>query len=240
MKSMKETRSALLALVVAPLLALGAGPVQAQIDAGACGQIGGDGGYGPFDYRKERGNPLHLVESAHFTPSVEALVRGNAGTIGADLDYTLRAFPNHHRALVSAMRYFDRNKGVQPPGMRYSMECYFERALKYKPDDVTARMLYAGYLGKHGRRDDALREAGYVAHEAADNPFTHYNLGLVYLELKDYEHAVEQAHQAMALGFPRTELRDSLQAAGKWTEPPAGSASGVAGAASAVAGDANR
>lgn len=76
---------------------------------------GGGQGFGPFDYtdpetarpgKYGQSPPLHLVEIAHFTPEVEHLVRGKSGAIYGDLDYTLRAFPNHHRALWSMVRYY--------------------------------------------------------------------------------------------------------------------------------------
>jgi hypothetical protein len=45
------------------------------------------------------------------------------------------------------------------------------------------------------------------------------NAGLIYFEIKNYYKALVQAHTALAMGLPRTELRDRLQSVGKWTEP---------------------
>ena len=74
----------------------------AQALDASCGSL--ENAYGPYDYRTDRGNRLYLVESAHFTPVVESLISGLSGPLGAELDYTLRAFPNHHRALISDAR----------------------------------------------------------------------------------------------------------------------------------------
>lgn len=200
------------------LSALGGAMAQAPEDS--CGPLGN--AFGPFDYRSERGNNLRIVESAHFPPHVEFLIRGHStNLLGGDLDYTLRAFPNHHRALMSTMRLGLREKAPQLPGMRYPVECYFVRAVRFRPDDTTARMLYAMYLHRHGRLESARQELGQVAAQAGDNGFTHYNLGLLYLEIGDAERALQQAHKALALGFPRTELRDRLSAAGQWRDAPA-------------------
>ena len=79
-----------------------AGTSFAQVVNGGCGAL--QNAFGPFDYRTERGYNLDVVESYHFTPPVEALIRGSSGTIGGDLDYTLRAFPNHDRALNATIR----------------------------------------------------------------------------------------------------------------------------------------
>src|SRR5690349_7606114 len=57
-------------------------PVYAQT---GCGSASDAGGYGPFDYRKDK-NKLRLVEVFHFTPEVESLRRGESGYIGGDLD----------------------------------------------------------------------------------------------------------------------------------------------------------
>ena len=226
-----NARVALITLVVAA--AFSAAPARAvNIEVPGCGNLAN--AFGPWDYRSDRGEPLTLVESAHFTPNVEALIRGQSSTvIGQDLDYTLRAFPNHHRALVAAARYADRSKSNQPPGMHYSIDCWFERAVRFKPDDFTARMLYGDWLAKHKRRDEALKQLAFVQARAGDNAFVHYNLGLVYLELGEHEAALQQAHQALALGMPRQELKNALQSTGKWSDPPAAAAAPASAAASA-------
>ncbi len=210
----------------------------AQPATEACGPLAN--AFGPYDYRIERGQQLHLVESAHFTPTVEALVRGSSGRVGGDLDYTLRAFPNHHRALVSMMRYGERMKSPQPLDVRYPIECYFVRAVRFQPDDTIARMLYATFLQKQGRDKEANAQLHQASIDAKDDAFTHYNIGLVYLDGKNYENALRQAHRAYALGFPRTELKTRLQAAGHWREPEPGMAAPAASAPAAAASAAPR
>lgn len=199
----------------------------AQAPEDSCGPLGN--AFGPFDYRTERGDKLRIVESAHFPAHVESLIRGHStNLIGGDLDYTLRAFPNHHRALLSTLRLGLRERSPQLPGMRHTVECYFVRAVRFRPDDTTARMLYAMYLHRTGRPESAQQELGQVAAQAGDNGFTHYNLGLLYLEMGDAERALHQAHKALALGFPRTELRDRLSAAGQWRDAPVAPGDGEA------------
>ena len=193
-------------------------PVFAQASRSACGEL--NNAYGPYDYRSDR-DKLPIVEIAHFTPEVEALMRGLTGLVGGDIDYTLRAFPNHHRALLTMMRLGERTKSVQPAGAKYTVDCYFQRAVRFKPDDTTARMLFANYLLKNGRSAEANQQMEQTLALAGDNPFTHYNAGLVYLDMKNYEKALQQAHTAYALGFSRPELREALKKVGKWVEPPA-------------------
>lgn len=118
----------------------------AQTGNPECGSL--KNGFGPYDYRSDRGPSLELVESAHFTQQVEMLINAKTGYIGGDLDYTLRAYPNHHRALMSTMRYGEKTKSEKPPSMSYTVECYFDRAIRFRPDDPISRMIYAMYLAK--------------------------------------------------------------------------------------------
>ena len=207
-------------------------PVFAQVNESICGPLANN--FGPYDFRPEKfvrddmdshTTKRGLVEGAHFTPRVEFLIGSQSKSMsqseppGGDIDYTLRAFPNHHRALMSVMKYGERKKSKQPAGLRYSVECYFERALRFKPDDTIARMLYATYLTKNSRLPEAVSQLEASDSLAAENPFTHYNIGLVYFDMKNYGKALAQAHRATALGFERTELRDLLKGVNKWQEP---------------------
>ena len=206
-------------------------PVFAQVSANICGPLA-NSDFGPYDFRPNKfksddmdsyTHKLWLVESAHFRPRVESLIGGNRDNSkeppGGDIDYTLRAFPNHHRALMAVMNYGERKKSQQPAGLRYTVECYFERAIRFKPDDTIARMIYATYLTKNSRTPEAVSQLQISASFAADNAFTHYNIGLVYFDMKNYAKALVQAHAAMALGFERTELRDLLKRVNQWQDP---------------------
>jgi hypothetical protein len=189
---------------------------------------------GPYDYRSDR-DKLPIVESAHFTPEVETLIRGNGGYLVQDIDYTLRAFPNHHRALLSMMRLGERTKSPQPQGSRYTVDCYFERAVRFRPDDPVVRMLFATHLLHGSRNAEAVPHVDHAASIAGENPFTHFNAGMLYVDLKSYDKALREAHIAYGSGFVRPELRDALKAAGKWVEPPAGAALAAVPAAAASA-----
>lgn len=176
---------------------------------------------GPFDYRSDRGDRLKVVEDHHFTPRVEALIAGTSSTVGGDLAFTLRAFPNHHRALVSMMNLGAKLKTPLPPGAQWSVECYFRRAVVFQPDDLIARMLYAKFLAGVNRKAQSMEQLAYVVHKADDSSMTHYNAGLLYFDLGEFDKALAQAHRAQALGFEQAGLKHKLVAAGKWVEPPA-------------------
>ena len=196
----------------------GAAPAFAQAGSGGCGPL--TNGYGPYDYRTDR-DKLQIVIGAHFTPEVEALIRGTSTYIGGDIDYTLRAIPNAHRALIAMMRLGEKQKTPKPQGSRYTIECWFERAVQFAPDDSIVRMIYSEYLNANGRIPEATAQLDIAATYAKDNAFTHYNIGLHYFDLKNYDKALIEAHKAIELGFTQTALRDKLQGVGKWVEPAA-------------------
>lgn len=216
------------------LMVLFASPVGfAQNVAGNCGPLRPDGQYGPYDARKDP-DKLPIVLGAHFTPQVEMLIKGNAGYLGGDIDYTLRAIPNYHRALISMMKLGEREKQDKPSNMRYTVDCWFQRATMFAPDDAIVRMIYSTYLNSKGRVPDANAQLEIATVHAKDNPFTHYNIGLHYFDLKNYDKALVEAHKAMELGFTRIELREQLRSVGKWTDPVEASAAAASAPASAA------
>jgi tetratricopeptide (TPR) repeat protein len=213
-------RSATLAFTAVLGMALSGSPLAqtSEMEALECGAL--DNAYGPFDYTDaaDRSDKLPIVEQFHFSADVENLRRGQSSSILGDLDYTLRAFPNHHRALNAMARYLLDNPTAAVPPFR-SADCYFNRALRFRPADGTARMIYGTYLFKRGQRQEALQryeEALALLPESAE---AHYNMGLLQLELKRTSKALEHAHKAYALGYPLQGLKNKLKRAKAWKEP---------------------
>lgn len=175
-------------------------------------------GVGPYDYTNaaDRKAKLEIVESYHFTPNVEQLISGlSTIELGGDIDYTLRAFPNHHRALQAMARYQiqkkrDRNAPYSPA------ECYFERAINFNGIDATAPILYGIYLHKLGKHKAALKHYKSAEKLDANGTELHYNLGLLYIDLKQYENARRYAIKAYKAGYPLQGLKSKLKGLGLW------------------------
>jgi len=166
-----------------------------------CGEL--ENAYGPYDYTdpvKRRDN-LPIVEQFHFTRSVESLSSGRSSSVIGDLDYTLRAFPNHHRALYAMARY-QLEHPVQSGGRWYTIDCYFDRAIRFRPEDGTVHLIYGIYLARKGDRQDALEQYGEALSLLPDSAEVHYNMGLLYVEMGDFGKAREHAAKAYALGYP--------------------------------------
>ena len=171
---------------------------------------------GPLDYRRIDPKMLKLVEDFHFTRGVEMLRKGQSSTLGGDLAYTLNAIPNHPRALRTTIEYFKR-KGVEATmEMRMGLQCWLDRAVAYRPDDPTVRILVADTLIRQGKREDAASQLKVAEQNADSSATVHYTLGLLYLDLKDYDRSVEHARKAYDLGAPLPGLKNMLAKAGKW------------------------
>jgi Flp pilus assembly protein TadD len=80
-------------------------------------------------------------------------------------------------------------------------------------------MLYASYLAKRRRIEDADRQLKRVLLKQADDPFSLNNVGLIYLEMGRPDDALAQAYAAEALGLKPSRLRLQLEKQGLWREP---------------------
>jgi tetratricopeptide (TPR) repeat protein len=199
------------------LLALSLNSAAGEVE---CGPVHRLGGFGPFDYRDKANlsRNLPIVEQFHFTQNVENLIRGESThVIGGDLSYTLRAFPNHHRALNAIVRLAAREKTDQPRGSSVSVNCWFDRAIRWREDDGTVRMLYANYLVQAKKLDEAGKQYQAAEKLLPNSPNVAYNYGLYHFERKDYDKAREYAKKAYAKGFPLDGLKRKLMSVGKWS-----------------------
>jgi len=175
--------------------------------------------YGPFDYT----NPDHVrlklpvVEGHHFNTNVQNLIRGQEGFLWGDLDYVLRAFPNHHRALDTMARYQLKNPddATNIPELR-SIECYFDRAIRFKPNDAVIYFVYGIYLQRKG--DLALSKKKYndAIRFGLKSSELYYNYGLLLFELKEFEESKIYAQKALELDYPIMGLVNKLKSINKW------------------------
>lgn len=171
--------------------------------------------YGPYDYRYNKGKELQLVESAHFTPEVASLMAGKSGMLDADIDYTLRAFPNHHRALLSLAELAVREHATKLPHMNFSVPCFFIRGIHWAPNDPMINALYAYYLSRIHQNDLAIAQIKEAISKNPDSPRTAYTLGLAYYYLEDYTKAREYSNKAKKLGSAAVGLDHLLSQVGR-------------------------
>ena len=205
-----------LALVVILSISLGAHAAGFKV----CGDIYAKR-YGPFDYTNPEDfkKRLPIVEQYHFTADVENLIAGNTARVpGPDLSYTLSAFPNHHRALAAMTKLAIREKTNKPQLSKYTMECWFDRAIEWRSEDGMVRMIFGNYLSHVKRYNEALPQYLKAEELLKNNANLFYNMGLLYFNTKDYDKSRAYAKKAYAAGFPLPGLKNMLMKVGKWED----------------------
>ena len=198
-------------------LSVSADVVASKRDNITCGIVPGQpltNAYGPYDFTNPAHQPnLGIVLGAHFTPSVERLISGNRGKIIADIDYTLRAIPNYHRALNSMARYQREKKlRFEARDKYFTADCYFKRALYMQPKDAVSHMLFAIHLQFTERLEEAQKHYEAALKLQPNNPELHYNAGLLYVELGELEKAQKHADFAYSRKFPLPGLAQRIAA----------------------------
>ncbi len=177
----------------------------------------------PFNHSKESttsarfDSKIDIVESVHFTPDVQQLIRGATGKeVLPDISYTLLKIPNHHKALYTLIKYDQQVKGVMPQkGFKntQSVSCYIKRALEFKPSDATIHYLYGIYFHFNKKYKHALKQF-MIADKKLDSPELDYNIGLAFFAEENYEKAQEYAIKAYAGKFQLNGLRNKLKTKG--------------------------
>jgi len=173
---------------------------------------------------------IRTVEQYHFTPKVEFLREGQSASLVGDIQYTLNLVPNHHRALMAISKYerqqIERHKMLgkppyRPPitgwgGFTASAECYFRRALHFRPNDPIVHMIQGIHLHLSGQLNEALQAYKTSEKLAPNYSELHYNMGLLYFDRGEYVHAKKHAQKAYELGYQLSGLRDKLAGVGQW------------------------
>ena len=168
--------------------------------------------YGPYDYTNHLHNSKRpVVEKHHFNKNVENLIKGQTSHVTDDLDYTLRAIPNHHRALLSAIRYQIRvNKKFERKALAPPVECYLQRAINFSPKDSTVLTLYAYYLRKAGKLSEAEAKYQRALKISPDSAKILYSYSLLLIDLKKHDQALIYAKKAYQNGRPPINLKNKL------------------------------
>lgn len=207
-----SARLALVALVFAVLHG-----ISFAQEVPGCGNL--QNAFGPYDFRDPaQVKNLDLVERFHFTRPVESLERGQSSAEPlSDIVYTLRAFPNHHRALSSIARF--QLRGGRFPENTFDAECFFRRAAAFAADDYTVHLLHGIFLAKQKRIEDARAEYETALRLAPDSVDVNYTAGLFFVEIGEIARAKQLAEIAYAAGYPLPGLRNRLAAAESKKKP---------------------
>jgi tetratricopeptide (TPR) repeat protein len=208
--------------------------VQNSYAASNCGPVPLPGTVALYDYLDPdpgiRWN-INDINENHFARIEYRLGNGQIQHALAEIYFILLRIPNHY-ATLQVLGKIEKDY----PGLLYepalagyterlafmpTADCYFDRAFRFRPNDHNLRLLYGIYFHRIGKFDSALEQYKIAESMYEDSSEVHYNLGLVYFELEQYELAARHAQSAYKLGYPLYGLRDKLDAIGKWEAPVA-------------------
>ncbi len=184
---------------------------------------GGAQGYGPYDYTKRSTlqTELTLVESAHFTPAVENLIKGNSSGANPDGDirYTLKAWPNHPRALLTSIRLqLNIKNKLTKFTQNIPPECYLQRAIRFSPNDTAIYTLYGYYLHKLGKLEVSSKYYEKSLSLNPDDSKAAYSYSLLLIDMKRLDDALKYAKIAYTqLNTPKS-LKQKLIKLGAWRD----------------------
>ncbi|HET7031788.1 MAG TPA: hypothetical protein VFJ48_01595 [Casimicrobiaceae bacterium] len=190
-----------------------------------CGRL--PNGYGPYDYRTVSQDKKDLVEYAHFHTEYGAYLKGayvvnlsNAvnAQVAAGFDYTLRAFPNHPRALKAMDDMAFRRKMEKLPSANFVVQCYFLRAIVFRPNDALVRALYGNFFARRGKAAEAREQLAMAVKLAPSDVNVRAQVASTYTQLGDWNDAESNARAAYDLGYPLPGLRDKLKSLGHWSQ----------------------
>lgn len=179
------------------------------------GPLGQNSWMRPLDYRDPKDDPhLKSIEGAHFDQETENLVRGMNEPLPGDIHYVLMRFVNHYRALNSMATWQLKNGFTQGRIEYLPVDCYFERAVAFTPDDPVIYIIWGNYLTRKKQYDRALTTYKEAERLDPENSEVHYDLGLLYLRLDDLDKAQTHARLAYAQDYPLPGLRNLLRKRG--------------------------
>lgn len=205
---------------------------QAKSDVFDCGQLAQD----PWDYADPSSsmatgeNPMgriKRVENVHFQPGMEALdlKTFTIDRLAKEFNYTLRILPNNPRALL-AMSRLERmvggklpQNGATPITPKITADCFFDRAIRFRPNDKAVRMVHGIHLHQRGKLNEALAEYQLAESLGEESGNFYYNLGLLHADMKNWDKAYEYGVKAELGGLMLPALRGKLEKAGRPLPP---------------------
>ncbi len=157
------------------------------------------------------------VERNHFTKPVATLERGQTAPLPRDIAFVLRQFPNHYLALNAMGRWQLRNQLdlTESETPVWTADCYFMRAIDFRPGDYKLHLLYGIYLHGAKRYEEAWKEYALAEQNGADTAEFYYNRGLLAVDMGKLEQAQADADRAYSMGAPLPGLRTKLARAQK-------------------------
>jgi len=175
---------------------------------------------GDLDYYAPRttgeGGTQQMYNSSlnnHLRSGRERLASGDYNAAKGEFEFVLNFFPNDPQALSGLSEVCAKWKSAvcdNAIGER------FQRAIARNPGAAQSYVVQAMYFHRINKLDAAVKAYKQAIELAPDSVNAHYNLGLAYADLKQFDLANQHAQKSYAGGVTLPGLRTRLQNAGKW------------------------
>jgi tetratricopeptide (TPR) repeat protein len=179
--------------------------------------VAAQGEGGNHDYYRAKDSPeteraLRTVESYHIGPGVDHMNKKEWAPALADFEFILNQFPNHPRALALVSELCDLKWKVP----RCDATQWLDKAVERNPSAPQTYVVYGIHFHRQGKLAQAIDSYKRAIALRPDFANAHYDLGLAYIDAKDFDLANQHAQISYSLGMPLPGLRDKLTRAGKW------------------------
>jgi tetratricopeptide (TPR) repeat protein len=156
---------------------------------------------------------LQNVLQYHLGPGREEMGNGRWQPALEHFEFILRYYPNHPQALFALSELCQKWKSPACDGIA---ERWFQKAIERNPEAAQSHVVQAMHLHRKNKLDDAVKSYKRAIELAPNSVNAHYNLGLAYTDLKQYDQANLHAQKSYSLGVTLPALRTRLEKVGKW------------------------
>jgi tetratricopeptide (TPR) repeat protein len=167
--------------------------------------------YAPRNPEQKR--TLTNVEQFHMAPARVGISNKQYGSALADLEFVLDYFSNHPQALVALSELC---QAWRSPQCDRTAALRFQTAIERNPEVAQSHVVQALHFHRNAKVEEAVKSYKRAIELAPDSLNAHYNIGLAYFDLKQYDLANLHAQKSYALGVTLTALRTRLEKVGKW------------------------
>lgn len=156
---------------------------------------------------------LHNVIQFHLGPGRDEAIKGRFDAALEHFEFILRYYPNHPQALFALSELCQKWKSSVCDN---AADRWFQRAIERNPEAAPSHVVQAMHLHRKNKLDDAVKSYKRAIELAPNSVNAHYNLGLAYTDLKQYDQANLHAQKSYSLGVTLPALRTRLEKVGKW------------------------
>lgn len=149
----------------------------------------------------------------HFPSGRDYASRGQWGSALADYEFILNFYPNHPQALIELSELCVKWKAAT---CDVTAESWYQKAIARNPGAAQSYVVLALHLHRKKKLDEAVKIYKQAIELAPNSINAHYNLGLAYADLQQYELANLHAQKSYSLGVTLLGLRSRLEKVGKW------------------------